>query len=229
MELIEYIEKYYPEKIKEYERFSTPHYYEPGPLYRSIVSGFGESSPGRKNFIIKEARYLSDDIYLHLKDPKDPISEYSVSLFEAHTKLERVNDERPIGLFIPNSKEDLMIEVGGRKYEIHQAYWRGHSDNRLGGRVVVWCEEDEPEYGKKPHYELYSHFGSKWHLKHVYSYDSMRREIYKIKFDISVREFKNIVFGDSNVKFVHESEELLFNRAVDNRNKKEFNDCDRVD
>ena len=61
--------------------------------------------------------------------------------------------------------------------------------------------QDLPSHRKLACYEFYNIIGGSWTLKHVKSYDSIGRENYDIKFKVSVRQFKEYVFGDPNIKF----------------------------
>lgn len=214
MELIDYIKEKYPDKIAEYHRYITPYYYEPGVVYRTLTMGFGEYRPGIQKFMIKHGSYSDNDIQITLFEVGNPDHLCCVSLSEAYLKLKRDVEEAPKQLLIPNSKSDFTITHGDKHYSIHQGYWRDYSSKRLGGRIWIYCDEDLPSNGHKPYYELYSYFESKWNFKHVHSYDTVRREIYDIKFGISVRDFKKEVFGDADVKFVHEPTQVLFDRIL---------------
>lgn len=222
MNLETYIKEKYPEKVEEYIRYITPFYYEPGVVYRTLVNGFGEGRPGSKQFMIKNGSYFDNEIHITLvevNNPADPNHRYGVSLSEAHLKLKRDVEETPKGLLIPNNKSDFIIKHNNKTYRIHQSYWRDYSSKRLGGKIWIHCDEDLPINRHQPYYELYSYFGSKWNLKHVYSYDTTHREQYNIKFGISVRDFKQEVFGNSNIKFIHEPTQVLFDRILDSKKK----------
>lgn len=219
MDLEIYIKEKYPEKVEEYIRYTTPFYYEPNVEYRTLRMGFGEGIPGAKKFVIKHGSYFDSDIQITLSEVGDPTHLCGVALSEAYLTLKRNIEETPKGILIPNSKSDFVIKHNNRTYRIHQGYWRDYSSKRLGGRIWIYCDEDLPSNGYRPYYELYSHFGSKWNLKHVHSYDTARRGQYTIKFGISVRGFKETVFGDPNIKFIHESTETLYNRVLENQKK----------
>jgi len=163
--------------------------------------------------MIKNAFYSDTDMQLTLTKIGHPEDSYGVSMSEAYLKLKREVEEEPKGIPIPNNKSDFNIVVNNKHYRIHQAYWRNYDTKRLGGRLWIHCDEDLPSNRHQPYYELYCYFGSKWHLKHVHSYDSVYREQYDIKFNISVREFKQTVFGDPNIKFIHEPVQELSDKV----------------
>lgn len=194
---MENLEKYillsYPHIIQEYNRKTTSNYYEAGVLYHPITSGFGCTSEGSNEpFEIENGVYLkSGDIQLTLVSKINKYHRCGVLLSEAHKKIKRIDESvLPIGNPIPNSKKVLYI----KDFRIHQHYFTNH--NKLGGRIIIHKD------GFKGYWELYSYIGnSSFSLKHVHSYDSVNREQYTIKHNVSVREFKQTVFGDSNIKF----------------------------
>ena len=206
MTLEQYIKKDYPSINEEYIRLTTPFYYEPNVIYHPITNGFGCGREGsKKEVVIINADYLANgERYISIQEVKDKSHNYSATGSIIHKQLKRVDESvKPIGIEIPNSKRIMYVSHNNVIYEVIQAYWREWEKKTLGGRITVWVwdEHDNNEIiRKKPYWELYSYFGSKWHMKHVKSYDSLMREDYDIKFNISVREFKKYVFGDSDVK-----------------------------
>ncbi len=119
--------------------------------------------------------------------------------------MKRVDESvMPIGRHIPNSRKCIHMIRGGVEFTIWQAYWRSYDTKTLGGRVTVTRSDGRVSStlggDRKEYHQLYSHFGSVWHLQHTKSWDSVARENYDIKKNVSVREFKEIVFGDPNVK-----------------------------
>ncbi len=205
--LLEYIEKTSPHIIDEYKRKTTPFYYEPDVIYHPITNGYGCGSQGsNERFVIKSGSYSKDgEIQVTMQSLDKPDHRGIMSMSIAHKQFKRVDEtKQPIGKHIPNNKSHLYINVNGKDYVINQNYFRFHQDKRLAGRVIIICLHSTPTrvYGedKLPHYELYSNFGSTWNMKHVTGYDSVGREIYDIKFKVSVREFKEKVFGDPNIK-----------------------------
>lgn len=203
-----YIEKNHPEVIAEHRRATTPFYYETGVLYHPITNGFGCGVGGSdEELIIVDADYMkSGSVNLRIQSLKKPENKYSVTLSHAHTKIARVDESiAPIGNIIPNSKQHIYITVDGKDYSIYQSYGRHYETKVKTGRIIIRCEQDTPSRAcgrdYQPYYELYSHFGSNWTLKHVTSYDSVAREQYTIKHNISVREFKQKVFGNPDIKF----------------------------
>jgi len=205
--LEQYIQKHRPNILDEYKRATTPFYYEPGVIYHPITNGFGCGPQGsNEHFVIKDGTYLKGgEIFLSLQSLDKADHRCSVLLSEAHLKIKRVDESvAPIGTPIPNDKEIKYMEIDGKNYTITQLTWRHHSDKTLGGKIWVRCDQypTTKVYGQEraAYYELYSNFGSTWNLKHVKSYDEVAREQYDIKFNVSMREFKRIVFGDPNIK-----------------------------
>ncbi len=203
----QYVAKAHPHILEEFKRKNTPFYYEPGVVYHPITNGFGCGSEGSKErFIIKNGTYLKNgDISLHLQSLDKDDHRCGAYLSEAHTKIARADESiAPIGTPIPNDRETKYMTIDGKNYTITQLTWRNYQDKTLCGRVWVNCDQFPTSnvYGQdsKSYYELYCHFGSKWNLKHVKSFDSVGRENYDMKMGISMREFKQIVFGDANIK-----------------------------
>jgi hypothetical protein len=206
MELLEYISKNYPETIEEHKRLTTPFYYEPGVLYHPITSGFGTHNRGGNKplEIIAGTYYRDGDIEVHLKSLKESDTKYGVLLSEAHLKIKRIDESiAPVGRKIPNDRNRIYMNVNGIDWNITQMFWRNYGNQRLGGRVWITQDTGTKQYvgNRCPYYELYFVIGKGvWNLRHIHSYDSVGRENYDIKFGISVREFKQRVFGDPNIK-----------------------------
>jgi hypothetical protein len=201
MTLEQYINEFHPRIADEYKRYSTPFYYEPDALYHPITNGFGCGTEGsNKRLKIVNASYLKNgERHIKTVNVDDPSQMYSTEGSTIHTKLKRIDESiAPVGKVIPNDKRFIYILHNGIEYTILQAYWRNHKDNRLCGRIWVSKTADE-ENKKRPYFEFYSYFGSTWALKHVYGYDQYD-EKYTIKFEVSVRQFKQIVFGSPDVK-----------------------------
>jgi hypothetical protein len=208
MESLEkYIQKTHPSIVEEYKRLTTPFYYEPTVIYNPIRSGFGCGAGGSSKPLVieKGIYYKNGEITLSLKE-LGADNRYSILLSEAHTSIKRADETiEPLGLPIPNSKELLHMTIDGKNYVIWQTYFRYYENKRLGGRLIIRCDQwkkfNHSGSEKTEFFELYSYIGnSSWSLKHVHSYDSVGREQYKIKHNVSVREFKETVFGNPNIK-----------------------------
>ncbi len=205
--LEQYIAKHNPKIISEYHRATTPFYYEPDVIYHPISNGMGCGSEGsNERLIIKNGTYCKGgDIQLTLQSLDKPENRYGCSLSEAHLKIARVDETvQPIGKHIPNNREVKYMTINGRDYRITQLRWRRYDTKELAGKIWVTCEQDTPvrAYGRDyyPYHELYSNFGHTWNYKHITSYDTTAREIYNIKMGVSMRYFKEKVFGDANIK-----------------------------
>ncbi len=208
MQLEDYVKENYPHVIEEFKRRTTPFYYEPGVLYHPITNGLGCGAGGsREPMMIVYADYLeSGESFITLQSQLDSTRKFGIANSEIHTKIKRLDESiQPVGMTIPSGKRLRYMTVNGVRFEIDQAYWRNYSDKTLGGRVTVRSGDariDKDNYGRRhgAYYQLYSHYGSKWTLKNVKSHDSTGREVYEMKHNVSVREFKTMVFGDPNIK-----------------------------
>lgn len=206
MTIEQYINTNYPSIREEYIRLSTPFYYEPGVLYHPIQGGFGTSGPSKKEFMLVDADYLANgERFINMIGVINKKDRYIATGSKIHQQLKRVDESiSPTGREFPNTKRIMYVSHKGVIYEVIQAYWREYKTNRLGGRVTIWLwnehEKDEDRIHKKPYWTLYSYFGSKWHMQHIKSYDSVGRENNEYKMNTSVRAFKQYVFGDANVK-----------------------------
>lgn len=207
MELDKYIQDNYPHIIAEHKRATTPFYYEAGVEYHPITNGFGCDSGGSdERFIIKDGTYLKNgDVQMTLESLDKKDHRCIVRLSEAHTKIARVDESvQPKGNPIPSNKRVKYMTVNGMNFTITQFSWRGYKDNKLCGRIWIHCDQYPKSrvWGedKSSWYELYNYLGNGWNLKHVKSYDSVGREKYDIKFNVSMREFKRIIFGNQDIK-----------------------------
>ncbi len=207
--LEQYVSENYPKISEEFKRLTTPFYYEPNVIYNPIRSGFGCDSNGSTKplIIVNGDYYKSGAIQIKLKELNGD-STYTVSKNELHTSLKRADESvEPQGLTIPNSKKIIYKLIDGKEYVIWQTYFRDYTTKKLGGRLIVKCDQWKNflAWGSKydEYVELYSYIGnSSWTMKHVYSYDSVGREQDTITHNVSVRKFKEKVFGDPNVKLI---------------------------
>lgn len=201
MDIQKYLEQNHPKVVEEYIRFTTPSYYEPNILYHPITNGMGCGFEGSNEpFEIINATYLKNgEMNINLRSTKKD-TKIQIRKSEIHTKLKKI-DESVVskGIPIPNDKYVTYMTINGVGYVIIQSYWRDYSKKTLCGRVFVKCSDIDGD--KQPYFELYCHFGSTFNMKHVYSYDSAGRENYNFNKNISVRKFKELVFGNPNVKF----------------------------
>lgn len=204
--LTEYVTRTTPNIVKEHIRATTPFYYEPNVIYHPISNGMGCGANGsNERFVIKNGTYTRNgDIQMSLVSLDKPNHKCCILKSEAHLSIARVEETTPIGKEIPNDRKIKYMTIDGRDYRITQLSWRNYQDNTLCGKIWVRCEQDIPSivWGEKryPYHELYSNFGSSWNHKHVKSYDSVAREQYDIKMGVSMRYFKEKVFGDANIK-----------------------------
>jgi hypothetical protein len=203
----EYIEKNHPEIIEEHRRLTTPNYYFAGGEYNPLRSGFGCIGASNKILVMSDiADYVKGDICLTLYDKDKPSNKYSVSLSKAHRDIKLAEEPKVFDGKLPkNSGVHKYITRNGCEYTIYLNTWREYQKNTLCVRMIVHRSIDAPVkvYGvnKQPYFEVYSHFGSRMHLKHVHGYDSVGREMYNgIKFDINVHKVKELIFGDPNIK-----------------------------
>lgn len=198
--LEDYIRIYHSTINDEYFRFITPFYYEPGVLYHPITNGYNCGIEGSNvPFKIIKADYLSNgDCHITLENDKG--DKFGANKLDIHKKFKRIDETiAPIGNIIPNSKRFIYIMHNNERYIIHQSYSRHYSNNRLGASIIV-TKDDEKK--NTPYFHLYSHIGdSKFSCKTVKSYDNIGRENYDFYRNITVREFKKLIFGDSNIKF----------------------------
>lgn len=198
MNLESYISEKYPKLVEEYKRVTTPFYYEPNVHYNPITAGFGCGSDGstKKLEIINADYLISGEKHIMLRNVNAHDERYCTSSSEIHLKLKRVDETiPPFGLEIPNSKKVIYVNAKGTTFKVWQSYTRDYYTKKLQFRILVNDINAEKINGRLPYMEFYS-----GNLNDVYSFDTIQREISKFHRGISVREFKKIVFGDSNIK-----------------------------
>lgn len=208
MDIQKYFEENYPKAVAEFVRFTTPSYYEPNILYHPITNGMGCGFEGSNEpFKIINATYLkSGEMHIMLQSTWKSDHKIIINKSEIHTKLKKIDETvESKGVLIPNDKRVTYMTIDGVQYQIWQAYWRNHDKKTLGGRVTIRrssVDHMSDSYGRQrhPYFELYSHFGSTWNLKDVHSHDSIGQEQYTFKRDVTVRQFKELVFGNADVK-----------------------------
>lgn len=207
-ELLEYIENNYPEIIEEHKRATTPFYYETGVEYHPISSGFGCGQGGSsEKFVIVNGDYIKGELkYCYMRSLYSPDRNYVLTMEDAHKQMKRVDESvAPLGNVIPDTNRFICLRHNGCNYTITQGWWRDYNSGTLRGRIIVHCEEDKEYYRRKPYHELYiAADGKHFCLKHVHSYDSGGREQYNFTKKISVREFKELIFGDPKFKLIND-------------------------
>jgi len=107
----------------------------------------------------------------------------------------RVGKTKEKRMLIKNNRKLLKVIIDNRTFIVRQAYFRCNN-NKIGGRVLITEINGNT-------WEYYSVIGnSQWNLKTTTP--NLLRPIPTVDFNVPVRKMKEIVFGDSNVKFVHE-------------------------
>lgn len=198
MDINEFLLKNYPDKLEEFKRANTLNYYEAGKKYKF------NKAHGR-TVILNDCELHEDMLALSLTDINDG-SKYSVDIEEAFSTLTKVDDDGIYNFNMPVKNGSRYFEVNGIRYSIHIMRWHGYNSKKLESKVWIrnltnpWTKK---MYGRDytAYFELYSLLGDgKWNYKHVHSYDDLAREQYDIKFNVSVRKAKELIFGDANVK-----------------------------
>lgn len=216
MDIKEFIAEKHPDLIDEFHRYTTPNYYETGVLYYPITNGFGTSAGGNKHKHLKITGWNASkgDLSMTLQDIKEG-NKYSVSIYEAYHKLVRVNPNEVAKYNVNVVSGMRYLEHKGEEYTVNIMKWVDYHSKRLNCKVWIRRLSDIPVrvYGedRKPYYELYSVIGKgSFSLKHVHSYDSVAREQYTMKHNISVKEAKKIIFGDDYVIIPNLPEATIF-------------------
>lgn len=212
MSLEDYVLKHKPSLYEEYKRATTPHYYEGGGvLYHPITNGYGCGSEGSNEPYYIEKVSLIDggkDYNVTLRSVIDNSHAGGCKFSELPKSFARIDEtEKPIGIKIPYDKQYLHLTINGIEYNVF--WWLQHEKEtswnekaKWRGQVVVSSNSFPIINKHRTYYKLYiTCYGDEFFLQHTYSYDSVGREQYNMYRDISVREFKRIVFGDANVKF----------------------------
>ena len=195
----EYVRINYSNIIDEYYRYSTPFYYEMGVEYEFI----NQEVYYKDIFLIENGRYSINgklqSIRLYCKSKPDLKISYNIK--DIPLKIKRVDETiKPIGNLIPQDKQFFHLKFNDTTFTIFQTYSRDYSSNYLTGRVIVKSDKMKRVNGYDEYFELYNYINKGWSLKHVFDFDSIGRENYKLTHNITVRNFKEIVFGDANIK-----------------------------
>lgn len=202
--LEKFLGEHYPKSLEAYKRRADPFYYEGETLYRPITSGFGCDDKGSNEPLkIVSASLINngEDYVLSLQSQTNKNNKYSIRLSQACFSIARF-DDTVIGTGIPvkASRNTFSFVSNGVTYEIYQSFHRNY-ENKLTGRMFIHSEAFGSSYGKRHYYDLYIAAGEPtFFLKEVYAYDSVQREQYTIHRNITVRQFKEKVFGNANIK-----------------------------
>ncbi len=206
MELQSYLDKYHPDISAEFIRASTPFYYEPGVRYHPIRSGMGCGSGGSSEpFVIKDADYIKDgSMHVNLYNPDKPEHRIILTSDELSSAIKRIDDTiAPVGKSIKNSRRRLYMSVDGIDYDITQMYFRNYDDKKLSCRIWVSRSCDSPVKTNfnihQPYFELVGTRKSLTMIK-IFNWDSISRSQETYKHNVTVREFKQTVFGNPNIK-----------------------------
>lgn len=212
MTLEDYVLEHKPSLYEEYKRATTPHYYEGGGvLYHPITNGYGCGSEGSSEPYYIEKVSLIDggkDYNVTLRSVIDNSHAGGCKFSELPKSFARIDEtEKPIGIKVPYDKQYLHLTINGIEYNVF--WWLQHEKEtswnekaKWRGQVGVSSDSFPVINGHRTYYKLYiTCYGDEFFLQHTYSYDSVGREQYNMYRGISVREFKEKVFGDANVKF----------------------------
>lgn len=202
--LEEYVIKSNSDLYSEYQRMITPFYYETGVLYHAITSGYSCGSRGSKNpLLITDCHSESNgDFSINLQSQLKPENKYSVRWSEIHRSIKRIDDTAtPIGNLIPNNRKVIYPIINGIEYSVVQHKWNNYYTGKLAGSITVREEDPTLINGCAPYYMLYT-ASDRAFIKHVYSYNTVKRAQYYIISDVTVKKFKEIVFGNPNAKLI---------------------------
>lgn len=199
MDLLEYMQKFYPSILEEYNVKHIPCYYEGNVLYHPITNGFGCGEDGSDVpfKIIKALPLLNGDFCLSFQNQRDKKIVCGVLLSEAYKKMRRIKPYNTIkASLVPRDNTIIYMKVDGKYYVIHKHIKRNHNNMGYSMNIIVY-------YDEKHYYHLYKNGDtSVMTLKHVHGYDSVDRELYTIKHNVSIKEFKMTVFGISKIRLV---------------------------
>lgn len=193
----EFCKKEYPESVEIYKRLITPNYYECGIEYTPLRSGFGGSGSGYKTLVLKDCTiYKGEVTSYNLYDKNNPKNEYSCNPENIHKSIKRINENVPYRKCIIDDGSSKCIIVGDREYDITLLYFRNYPDNRVGFRIFVKCKES-PVW-----WEYYNMIGKAEPVLKINKVKKsiMERDEYELFFGVPVRRFKEIVFGNPNIK-----------------------------
>lgn len=189
--LEDFVKKHDSNLFEAYKRLNTPNYYECGVLYTAINGG--------KELLFENCTVYKDKVFLHFKNIKTG-EKYGGDMIDVHFKMKRIDENVKYNKCLINDKSVKYVDINDNHFDITCHKWRNYTDKELGGRLWVYSSKEPNMF-----WELYSHFGSKKHLKTVTNNNRKPndREVYNIKYDISMRDFKKLVFGDPNVKITN--------------------------
>jgi hypothetical protein len=207
MTLEQYVKERHVSVNEEYVRFITPNYYVANGEYNPIRGGFGCSGPNSKILVIApKCMYTKEDLHIELYEKSKPSQRYICMKSELHTSLKRVIEQESYEGELPrNNGVKKYMTIGESEYSIWMPTWRHYQSGKLQFRMIVRRSTDElvkTNYGfSQPYFEVYnSASNGSFCLKHVYSYDTVQREQYNLKFGVSGRQIKEAIFDDANTK-----------------------------
>lgn len=191
MTLQDYIQIDYPDIAEEYKRLTTPNYYECGVEYYPLRSGFGGTGKKYKTLVFKNITLFKNNVFhARLYDKDNPKDSYIINSSSLHKDLVRVDENIEYKENLISDKRIRYIVVDGVEYQIRFDVWREYQTQKIRWTVIVSSESF------KFYYNYYNRTGVPCLTYHptgkIDKYDFYR--------DCSVRKFKEIVFGNSNIK-----------------------------
>ena len=190
----DFIKTHYPDTLEEYKRLTTPNYWECGILYYPMTSGCSGIGKMYRTMKLVNATVFKNDKHFNF-DYTDGTGAAQIKESEAHFKLMRVDENVEYKDNIINDGTISYITINNIEYKIRQYYFRNYSTNRIAFRCFVSSDQLENSY------EYYNLIGKgESILKTNKPQRHLTREEYNIQFKVSVRQFKQIVFGNPNIK-----------------------------
>lgn len=192
----EFCKKEYPESVELYKRKFTPNYYECGVeyYYHPLLLDTKERQYELKKVLIQNCTIFEDGLEYHLLDEKG--LKYSVGSKEIYKKLKRVNEDVKYNKCIIDDGSYKYVNIDGRQYSIILRYWRTYDTGRVGFSIYVRCQDSPVEW------EYYNRIGTGEPVLKINKVKKsvMDRDQYELFFKVPVRRFKEIVFGNPNIK-----------------------------
>lgn len=194
--LLEFLQEYHPETLEQHKRLTTPNYWECGVVYNPQVSGFGCSGKSEKKLVLKDATVYKEDKHFTLYELNDPKQRYICTEKEAPFKLKRFDESVEYKDNMINDGVISYLTIGDNEYKIRKYFDKSYSTGKV--IFVIWVSVNNSSVT----WEYYNRIGK---AEPVLKVNKPRkhyldREDYDIHYKVSVRKFKEMVFGDPNIK-----------------------------
>lgn len=185
----EFCKTEYPDSVERYKRKTTPNYYECGVEY--VLT---KNQP--LNVILENCTMYKEKMCYNFRLISDNTRRLLYTEDEIYKHAKRLDENVEYKKYIIDDGTAKYLEINGIVFTIIFHCFRHYDSKRMKFRMIV-KSETLPIW-----WEYYNLIGRASPILKISQHKKniMDRENYEILYNVPVRRFKEIVFGDPNIK-----------------------------